>query len=419
MIDLIVPVRWLHFSATVLAGGTAAFMVLMLQPAAQAAGGIARDAAASLAKRLTFIVWVALAMAVLSGAIWLALVAADIFGAPLAYVCLHGGVWQIATETRFGQIALLRAGLALAMALSLLWPKAHWAALAAAAGFTGALAWVGHAGAGIGPGSSIAVASDVVHLLAATAWLGALPGLAVLLRASGNGAEFRDLAVRATARFSWIGMVCVGALLVTGIVNGWNGLAGFGDLANTPYGRLVAAKIFVFAAMTGLAALNKFYLTPRLASPAGGLMLQRSIWAETGLGAGALLLVAIMGTMAPASHFHPQPPVPPGAGYTHIHGGAAMADVTVDPGDSGPVTITIRLMREDFSELPARSVDLILQPKVAGPAAVEAKAARMPDGTWRAANVFIPQRGIWTVVVTAAAQNGPPVVLDAPIVIGP
>jgi putative copper export protein len=44
--------------------------------------------------------------------------------------------------------------------------------------YAATLAWTGHALSDAGAGRSVHLASDTVHLLAAGAWVGALPGLA-------------------------------------------------------------------------------------------------------------------------------------------------------------------------------------------------------------------------------------------------
>ena len=75
-------------------------------------------------------------------------------------------------------------------------------------------------------------------------------------------------AVAATRRFSTVGVVCVGALLASGIVNSWNLLGGPRDLVTTDYGRLVLLKIGLFVAMVGIAAANRFHFTPQLPAPA-------------------------------------------------------------------------------------------------------------------------------------------------------
>ena len=241
----------------------------------------------------------ALVVALASGAAWLALLAADIYGAPLVEVCLHGGLWQVLTGTRFGAVWSARLAIALLLAILLLWPALRWLQLAAAAALIAPLALIGHAGATPGGAGQLHLASDMVHLIAAGAWLGGLPALALLLSAPRPP---KGLAARAASRFSMLGIASVGALLLSGLINSWMLLSGPRDLIATDYGRLLFLKIALFAAMLAIAAVNRFHLTPQLASARARRALMRNSLAETALGAGVLLLVGALGTMQPAAH---------------------------------------------------------------------------------------------------------------------
>ena len=72
------------------------------------------------------------------------------------------------------------------------------------------------------PGRRSRSCFDVVHLLAAGAWLGGLPGLVVAARTRAAAAE---LPHRCARRFSTLGVLSVGALVVSGLGNalvpGW------------------------------------------------------------------------------------------------------------------------------------------------------------------------------------------------------
>lgn len=417
LIDPLILARAVHLAATVLAAGTVCFMVLVAEPTAGSGRGPADFS--DLRRRLTWVTWIALAVAILSGLTWLALLSADIYGAPIIDVCLHGGVWSVLTDTRFGLVWSARLGLALLLGVLMPWPAARLLQLAAAAGLIALIALIGHAGATPGLAGRIHLASDMVHLLAAGAWLGSLPALAMLLARAHHtdNPGWRSFAVGATRRFSRIGIVSVCALLASGIINSWNLLGGSRDLLTTDYGRLVLLKIGLFVAMAGIAAANRFHLTPRL--PAAGALraLERNSLAETGLGLCVLLFVGTLGTLSPSGHAHsPSSPLPPDAAFVHIHSSAAMADVTIDPGRIGQANATIRVLREDFSEFPAKSVELALDPPAAGPKITRA-AAHLPDGTWQVNALDLPQSGVWTVRVIIPSDGGAPIVLDAPIVI--
>ena len=168
--------------------------------------------------------------------------------------------------------------------------------------------WTGHGAAGEGPAGLAHLLADIVHLLAAGLWLGALTGLLLMLwRADGtDGLLSAHLALE---RFSGVGSAVVGVLIATGLLNTW-ALVGFdhlGRLSGSLYGRLLLLKLALFAAMLILAALNRWRLTPALAksveagdSRSGRGVLRRSLAFETAAAVLIMALVAWLGTLAPA-----------------------------------------------------------------------------------------------------------------------
>jgi len=412
VIDPLILFRALHLAATVFACGTVAFVVLVAEPAAQTDDHVFVD---GLSRRLNAMTWGALAMAAIAQACWLILLSADIYGAPILAVCLHGGVWTVLTDTRFGLISAIRIGLAAVLAVLIHWPATRLLQVFAAAGLIGLLAFVGHAGATPGTAGGIHLGSDAIHLLAAAGWLGGLPAFALVLAAARADPARHGFAIAVTRRFSWLAAACVGALLATGIVNAWNLLNGPRDLIATDYGRLLLLKLGLFAAMLAIAAANRFHLTPRLPALGALRALQRNSLAETGLGLGVLLFVGALGTLSPSGHAHPtNAEVPPNAAFVHIHTGEAMAEVTIEPGHTGEANAHIRVLREDFSEYPAKSVELTLD--APGGGRISRAAAHLPDGTWIVNAIALAKPGVWTVRVVIPTVKGT-VVLDSPIAI--
>lgn len=221
----------------------------------------------------------------------------------------------VASQMDLGKAALVRSAAALAalMALAALTPSRPTWALAAALGATAvvSLAWMGHAGAGEGESGLVLLASDIVHLLAAAGWLGALAGFVLMLFTKPATGDVRRALHAALHRFSGVGSALVATLLATGAVNTWMivGPQGIATIADSEYGRLLLLKLAVFMAMLGLAAANRFRLTPALAGsidasePAlhSRRALQRSVVLETVAGAFVLLLVAWLGTLSPVA----------------------------------------------------------------------------------------------------------------------
>ncbi len=406
--------RGVHIAATLLACGTIAFAVIIAEPA----GAKVRASFAALRHQLTVLTWFALALTILSGAAWLVLLASDILGASITDVCLHGGAWPVLFDTRFGLVWCVRLVLALLLGVLICQPATRGLQLAAAAALIALPALVGHAGASPGMAGNFHLVSDMVHLLAAGAWLGGLPAFALLLARARSEPGWDDVAVTATRRFSVVGILSVGGLLASGLTNSWYLLSGPRDLVTTDYGRLVALKIGLFAAMVTLAAVNRFYLTPRLPERSALRALLRNSIAEIGLGLCVVLFVAILGTLPPAAHIHPTPAdIPPNAAFVHIHAPEAMADVTVDPGRAGTAQVTIRVVREDFSRFPAKDVRLVLEPPSPGSRKLERDAIEQSDGSWGVNGIPLAEAGIWTVRVIVTPSKGEPIPLDAPIVI--
>lgn len=220
---------------------------------------------------------------------------------------------MVTTSTRFGDSVQIRAAASLAAFIlaavsppsTRLWQASAVLGAVALASF----AWSGHGADGEGAVGLFKLAADIVHLLAAGVWLGALAAL-LLLVLGARQAEAAAVGAlhRALKGFSGVGSLVVATLVLTGLVNGWF-LAGpdrIGAMASTAWGAVLLAKLAVFALTLGLAALNRFRLTPRLEQALAGLdpasallALRRSLLAESAAGLSVLVLVSWLGTLAP------------------------------------------------------------------------------------------------------------------------
>jgi putative copper resistance protein D len=168
------------------------------------------------------------------------------------------------------------------------------------------LAFAGHAAAGQGADRVARVAADASHLLAAGCWLGALPGLVLVLASARRTAAVVsiDVAAAATRRFSWLGVASVGTLIVSGIVNSWYLVGDVPAMFGTDYGRLLTTKLALFFAMVALAATNRFRLTPRIVGRDFVALhaLLRTATLETVAGITVIAIVAVLGITVPAAH---------------------------------------------------------------------------------------------------------------------
>ena len=338
MTDLLIAARAVHFVATTMVVGALLFAVFVFDPAVRKIGEAA--VTPRLRRLLAWIVGAGLALALVSGAAWLVLLSAEISGQPLSAMIASDVVPTVLTQTQFGHVWQVRLGLGALLALAMVlnhrqrWRTSRVAAgikAALAAGLVGSLAWAGHAGADEGTNGIIHVVADVLHLIAAAAWLGALVPLAVLFVSAWHSRDARDaaLTLAATLRFSTLGVISVATLLTTGIVNTWFLAGSIPALVGTDYGRLLLVKIALFAAMVGLASINRLTLTPAFArDPAadrGRYALQqlaRNSALETSLGVLILVIVGVLGTTPPGLHVQPLWPFPFRFDGTAINGPA-------------------------------------------------------------------------------------------------
>jgi mono/diheme cytochrome c family protein/uncharacterized membrane protein len=138
--------------------------------------------------------------------------------------------------------------------------------------------------------------------MAAGVWLGALLPLWLSLR------TLEPVAAAAVCeRFSPIGLACVLVLAGTGFTQGMALIGGLPALFGTAYGHVALLKITLFLVALGLAALNRLWLTDRLAAGRAdaGRRLLVSVWVETCLGLAIVAAAAFMASCPPAAHTTP------------------------------------------------------------------------------------------------------------------
>ena len=147
--------------------------------------------------------------------------------------------------------------------------------------------------------------ADVLHLVAAAAWFGALIPLALLLLAARRAPAGLTVAREAVQRFSPLGIVSVGTLVASGAVNTWMLAGSVPALIGTDYGRLLSLKVALFLVMLSLGAINRLWLSARVVykSPmaaAGALrLIERNTLIEAALGTIIVVIVALLGTLPP------------------------------------------------------------------------------------------------------------------------
>jgi putative copper resistance protein D len=307
---LLILVRALHFAATAGTAGALIFRAVVAEPAARHAG-LAIASHASSARGLALI---GLAIAVPSGVVWVALVTMRMSGLSMGDALSADGLGTVIGETQFGQASAVRLLCAPALGICLVFDRLallRWGALAAALGLVAGLAWTGHAGSTPDPLGEVHLAADILHLGAASAWVGGLFLLAGLLISARcqQAPAWRVYQLEGLRRFSILGMVSVAILALTGLFNTWLLVGSWRGLVVTDYGLLLSVKLVLFAVMLAFAAMNRLWWTPRLASAAQGQprstavrRLTRNTIIELALGLMVFAIVGALGLQHPAIH---------------------------------------------------------------------------------------------------------------------
>ena len=319
LINPLIIVRDIHFASSVILAGIAFFdwliasLVLRRHFRTQAAERCFRD-------RIGRVFWICLALSLLSALAWLCLLSARIAGKAFTAVILDGTVSKVLSNTQFGHAWQARLILCVLLALGASpWPKASetsiglwrkaFAALLAGA-YLGTLSFAGHGEEGVGVEQYIHLTADFLHLMAAGLWLGGLVPLALLLvyLRRFREADWVPASAEAGGRFSTLGILAVGVLLVSGTINASFLLSGMNSLIDTVYGRWLLLKITLAAAMIALAGINREHLLPQLygdvAIGHSAMTTQRLIrntLIEIALGIGIILIVGTLGIMPPAN----------------------------------------------------------------------------------------------------------------------
>ncbi|SCK43373.1 putative copper resistance protein D [Variovorax sp. HW608] len=230
------------------------------------------------------------------------------------YASVERHVYEmVVMHTHVGLSWLVRMGALAAAICAALWLR-PWPTLwlCATAGFgavaLSSLAWAGHGAMDDGAKGFMHLSADILHLLAAAAWVGALAIFVLLsVRARTGDPDEMELLGRLVNGFASMGTLAVATLVITGainylLINGWALRA----LTSTAYGALLMCKLLAFVLMLGLAASHRYRLGPRLemalrtgGAPGAVTALRRSLAIEFAAATVVLLLVAWLGTLSP------------------------------------------------------------------------------------------------------------------------
>jgi copper transport protein len=263
------------------------------------------------------------------------------------------------------------------------------------------------------------VGFDVIHLGAASIWVGGLVMIVVVAAPASRGpAAGPDSPLRrALPRFSQCALGTVVALAVTGLFAAWRQIGvSWGALTTTTYGRLVIYKVVGFAVLVALAAVSRRAVHGNLAVPIrrgvarsrpGPDLLSRlrtAVGAEVLVALVVLALSAVLVDVQPAKQAYAAP-------YsTEVKAGPDLLDVVIDPAKAGPVALHVYVLTADGAQAAVPEVRASLSNSGAGISDLTVPLTNAGPGHFLTTGFTIPIRGTWTlrtIVRTTAIDEYP------------
>jgi copper transport protein len=328
----------------------------------------------------------------------------DLLGLPIMDV-LTLAPWQAAIATTLGPSLVIAAAAMGLSCLALRFPTAKAKRTLSAMAMAGvglSLAASGHASTA--PPQWLTRPAVFLHAIGLAWWVGALLPLMALALSPAQPL------LPVLNRFSRIALPVVGVVALTGLLLAVIQLESFQALTGTSYGWILCIKLALVVVLLGLAALNRFRLTPALQSrPQDTRPLVRSIGLECAVVVGILALVAGWRFTPPPRSLTSavRPPL-----ALHIHSDKAMFQVLISRSRAGTDDFVLQIMAGDASPLQAKEVSLFLSLPEKGIEPMERKAARDTDGIWTVRGVPIPFPGLWRIRVDALITDFEKVTLE-------
>ncbi|WP_442929889.1 copper resistance CopC/CopD family protein [Micromonospora sp. WMMC241] len=270
------------------------------------------------------------------------------------------------------------------------------AVLGGAALFTWPLA--GHPAASPAPAVSVVV--DAIHLGGMAVWLGGLVMLAAFLLPR---ADERELDAILPIWSRWAAL-SVAALLLAGTVQGLIEVASPKALVDTTYGRLLLAKIVLFALVIGVAAYSRALVRRRVAAGRPGAM-RRAVVAELAITAVVLGLSATLVQTTPARTAAADVAgAPTGYFSTTLSSPIYSLQVELDPAETGNNSLHLYAYTTDNRPQPVQEWKVTAALPSAGIEPITVPLLPLSDNH-ATGEVNLPARGDWQLRFTVRTSD--------------
>lgn len=245
--------------------------------------------------------------------------------------------------------------------------------------------------------------ADILHVLAASVWVGGIACLLLALPAATRQLEGVDrsrLLLATLARFSPLALAAVLAIALTGVVQAYIDVRTLHGLLHSTYGALIIAKVALLLVLITLGWINRERMLPALRrlvearrTPGrAGVLARRTMRCEL------VLMLSVLGVTAALISYTPPIDAEAGPFSANATIGTAELELTVEPAEVGPNTIHLYLINArsgtQFTATKELTVTARLPSKGIGPLPLKAilagpghyilnSAVLSPAGNWR------------------------------------
>jgi copper transport protein len=251
-------------------------------------------------------------------------------------------------------------------------------------------ALAGHAAAG--SSRTLSVPSWTIHALAMSVWIGGLGHLLVERVWRGPNAS------TVLHRFSWLALVSVLALLLTGVFQSWRQVRSWGAVLDTQYGHLLSIKVLLVAVIVAIGYGSRRLLRSAVSASALG----RTVMLEAGGGVVVLALTAGLVATEPAATAY-RPSV---SASFNLAGDAVK--VEAEPQGLRQIKVRIAVTDSDGQAVDPEEISAKLRLPATGDVAEIGPLPVALEDVWtgkRSAVVGVPVPGDWELAVTVRVSE--------------
>ncbi len=402
--------RFVHYSAVLLALGSALVLLWMRVPDGPAGVTFRQGFIAALVAAAAYVLAIAFGGAEMVG------------GDALAFV--QPQAWGMAAKSTLLPSAVLGVPGALLLAWAFRTRRTGWTLWVGGALVLLSFLVTGHAATA--PPVWLMATNVAVHLVCGAFWFAALLPLIVATRQL-DGRAAGDVLVQFSTRAVWT----VALLFVTGLVVSFVQVRSWDQLVGTDYGVRLAVKILLFVGLLALAAANKIAFTPAVvrAEAAGTRRLRGSMHVEYGLMLAIVLAAASLTIATPPRALLAMAGAADAGAATSMAGmggdgvrtsakaGAYTVDVEVTPARPGENMIMLTWKDASGQPFPMQSSRVTLSLPAASIEGVQVDGDRMDGGMWHLMTDAMIVPGEWRMRIEAFVDDFDKVVVEVPVTV--